>query len=362
MPIVRFAARDPGAANVLASFIRSWQPAHIDWDCWAMPQAAKVFERESIAHREVEDISFAFLSSEWQRDPARILITGTSHYAPFEPRLWSLAKQHDCPSLAILDYWTNLARRFYEGRPDAIGAIDSPQREELLRLDFRSTDILLTGHPWLASVAAENHCDSKRRATKSDATRVLFVSEPIAQDVAAGANEPYGFDEVDALEVLYRGALRIAHEGRKTDIAIKFHPYENPENCRHRTAKWEKHGNLKLQHLAKNSHAREWVSWADLVVGISSVLLLEAMLLGKPVVSLQPGLKRENTFIAGNLGFAPTLTDARRGAEFVASLIHDPQKREELAAMHQPWVASIPTYSVTPITGWIENQLRIHHA
>ena len=88
------------------------------------------------------------------------------------------------------------------------------------------------------------------------------------------------------------------------------------------------------------------------------MLLLEAMLLGRPVVSVQPGLSRENMFRAGHRGYARILTDPVEGESLLAQLIQSGSFRQETVARHQPFVDSVAKDSLSPLMSWITSKLQ----
>lgn len=357
--LVRFAARDPGAARVLACFLDEWRaPNAIEVEVWTLPRATSVFTEIGCRTREFpEDFAADALAEAWRARPAAVLVTGTSHYAPFEPALWDLAHRYGCPSLAVIDQWTNLARRFPAGRPDVIGAIDERQAEELRTLGFADAEVVVVGHPVLARLARE-HEPAPAGPGADGPVRVLFASERIAQDVAEEVNAPYGFDELDAFRVLQRGACRAATAGVEVAIAVKPHPYEEPALFQRRAAELPAPPGLTVRHLEPGEAPYPWLRWADLVVGIGSVLLLEAIVLGKTVLSLQPNLAREDTFVAAQLGFARTLTDPDEGERAVFALIVDPAERERERARHAGFIRMIRGDRTAALDAWIRRGLR----
>jgi hypothetical protein len=71
---------------------------------------------------------------------------------------------------------------------------------------------------------------------------------------------------------------------------------------------------------------------ADLVVGMTTVLLVEACLLGSIVLSLQPGLRLPEALPTNRWGASRAVYRESEIAEAVASLLFDENAREELAA------------------------------
>ena len=86
------------------------------------------------------------------------------------------------------------------------------------------------------------------------------------------------------------------------------------------------------------------------------MLLFEAIVLGRPVVSVQPGLIRENTFEAGVAGYAPTLTDAATAASSLERLIRDASERTSLLADHDGFTAGLRPDSAEAVMRWLQRR------
>jgi hypothetical protein len=354
---VRFAARDPGAANVVAAFLGAFSSgAARPYDVWTLPRATPVFARQGIVAREFDDVDAAELRAAWSADPAAALVTGTSHYAAFEPTLWALARESGAPSLAVLDSWMNLDRRFSAGRPDWVGAVDGAQVAELRALGFSAEQILVSGHPFLSALEARVRT-ARPPAPHPGSTEVLFISEPIASDVEAGVNAPFGFTELDAFAVLHAAAVEAAIAGAPSALAVKLHPYEDPTRFLALVASLGQRPGVDLQLVPRADRPEPWLARADLVVGISSMLLLEAIAARRPVISLQPGLRREETFIAARRGHVETLTDPAQARAVLGTLIASPEARAQVAARNAGFLAAVAPLHTAEVTRWIERSL-----
>jgi hypothetical protein len=344
MGSLRFAARDPGGANVLAAFL-SRHGARLVFDAWSLPRATPVFARVGVSTREFpEAFDPAAVRAAWRVAPADFLVTGTSHYAPFEPLLWELAQETGAGSLAVVDGWSNMPLRFAAGRPDYVGAVDAGQAAELVAMGFSREQILCTGHPWLSLLVRDREriLAEALPAVTGAGLHVLFASETVAFDVAKGVNVPYGFDEFDAYALVHQAALHVASAAHPVTLAVKFHPYEEPADFLRRRAELPVGEGLRLRTVEASAKPHPWVVWADLVVGVSSMLLLEAIVLGRPVVSVQPGLTREDTFIASARGFAEVLTDPGAAAERLATLLASPEARADVRAANAGFLEGLP--------------------
>ncbi len=359
MAHLRFAARDPGGANVLAGFLAG-QRAQFSFDVWTLPRATAVFDRAGINCIEFpEAFEETDIRHRWNQQPAAALVTGTSHYAPFEPLLWKIAREKGVPSLAVNDTWANLASRFASGKPDFVGAVDAGQLGELKALGFAREQMFVTGHPWLASVMSHRkELEAKIEAPRREAgVKVLFVSEPIASDVAAGVNEPFGFEEFDSFALLHRAAAAVATPEKPVTLAIKFHPYEDAPAFTRRLEQLPGVSGLNVCPLGRAEKPHPWILWADLVTGVSSMLLLEAIVFGKPVVSIQPGLQREDTFIASCRGYADIFREEVSAVREVQSLIRDQDLRKRTAERNRGFLKTLHPHPGEAIRDWIQQRI-----
>ncbi len=351
MAVLRFAARDPGGANVLAALADNWTFAPLTTDGWILPRAERL--RAAIPDRTTifkESPSLELLEESWGRCPAEVLVTGTSHYAPFEQTLWNIARKRGVPSLGVLDQWMNLGPRFSQATPDYVAALDTLQRSELIALGFPSDRVILLGHPWLSRLSASSQQADR---TASNAIHVLFVSEPIRNDVEQGVNMPFGFDEFDAFRIVHAAAAAAARGGHQVVLGVKCHPYEDLAEFEAHTSQLGAVSGLTLRLFDRAATGLQAAAWADVVTGISSMLLIEAMVIGRATISVQPGLSREETFAPSARGAARTLTDTTQALEVLTELITDNSARHTERARHDGFVRDIAVDSRAVFIQWL---------
>jgi len=355
MAFVRFAARDPGGANVLASVAAELEGrGPFRFDVWTMPRATPVFARLGVPTREFpEDVGPPALRERWADPRPDALVTATSHYPGFEPPLWALARAEGCPSLAMLDSWVNLDQRFRDGRPDYVGYIDDAQADALRAMGFPDARLVHTGHPWL-SAQVRASVPSPARPPAADPLHVLFVSEPIASDVAAGVNAPFGFDEFDAFALLHSVCAERARSGRRIALRVRFHPYEQPDAFLARAAGLLPVPGLSFSAVPGSEPAQHSLVEADLVTGIGSMMLLEAFVVGRPVVSLQPRTIRGDVFVGGQRGITPTIEDPSRAAETLGPLLDGLAARAELVHRQRAFLDAIRADLTSALVPWLE--------
>ena len=290
------------------------------------------------------------------------LLLGTS----WQPEQWELeaiavARQADIRSASVLDSWVNYRVRFLNRHgefvlPDAIAVMDESAKREMLGEGFPTERLAVTGHPSFdelerfCSVEAQTTArerilqafevpltpslsptggEGARRAGEgdSDARKApavtpifLFASQPISQ-MADGAS--WGFDEhlvLADLSAALDATLR-AH-GQKAVLLVKRHPRETDELTLPKAA------SLSIRVVDDSlGDYRELVAASDFVLGMNSNLLLEACLLGKPVISYQPGLLRPDPLPSNRLGWSRAVTARDALGPALAEEIFDDSRR-----------------------------------
>ena len=202
-----------------------------------------------------------------------VVVTGTG-FSACEQDMWMRARAAGLPSLAVVDAWTSLARRFEteDGhvQPDAVGVLDFEMADELNAMAWWRGKTHVVGQPHLQIQTAE--INRARAARRMNSPLVVFFSEPVREDYG----DTRGFDQFEVFERL----MALDKQGANPEIVVKPHPRED-------TSEWG--------HVVKGRAQLSSASAADLlvacdgVVGMTTMVLIEAHLIGLPVLSLQPG-------------------------------------------------------------------------
>jgi predicted glycosyltransferase len=92
-----------------------------------------------------------------------------------------------------------------------------------------------------------------------------------------------------------------------------LHPRENLHNYDSVINALQQNKRLSVQIMA-NDYINNWdlIQSSDLICGMSSMLLLESVLLGKPILSVQVGLKRANPFILARRALIKSITNQKQ--------------------------------------------------
>lgn len=300
---ILFFSCEPGGAEVLIPVIKLVQ-AQPDFEAVVLGygHALARFARKKITCREIGPISLEDYSLLDYYTPDFLITSATSlpYVDMTEKYLWWQAKQRDIQSLAFLDQWQNYAVRFSGNKdherlaylPDWINCLNGIGREEMIREGFDEGRLVEFGHPYLSSL---NHELSRLNIPRLKADLhissinnvALFVSEPIREYYG----EKRGYDQYQVLEYFLANIAKLMEQPK---ILVKLHPKENHQSFRELAKKFEI---LSPQFISNDLSSLECLAVSDFIFGMSSIMLIEAYVLGKKVVSLQPGLRIEDPFV-----------------------------------------------------------------
>jgi hypothetical protein len=259
----------------------------------------------------------------------RLLLTATSvNGLDWESALWSQARAAGVPSLAVLDFWSNLPPRFqHRGQPawpTHLAVMDAAVAAELRALFPGAGPALhVTGQPVfdplpaLAARAGEVVPPLRQALGLAAGERlVLFVSQPLAELRRQPGFADWGFDQHQVLAGLLPAlAARASQHGEKLCLVLRPHPREADAGLRPYLE--QAFPGLRLQ-LERQLPGPALALAADLVCGMNSVLLQEAAYLGRPVLSLQPGLSQPDPLPANRQGLSQLV---RTWADLPAALV-----------------------------------------
>jgi len=236
--------------------------------------------------------------------PALVIVGTSENESSFSFELIEAARARGIATVGVVDGAANAAERF-RGRgdaplsfaPDWLMVPDAGTALEFGRLGFRADRIRVCGHPQLDQVAAlrgswgaeERRHMRKRWLPGAPPGRavLMFVSE-----ICTGLNPQQfrrspaytlqGNPESDGrTEIVLDELLRALGElPEKPYLVLRLHPKQvESELPRHRPL---------FDQVSRSEPALELAYAADVVVGMTSMLLLESASLGRPTLSLVP--------------------------------------------------------------------------
>ena len=232
----------------------------------------------------------------WQSQySALIYATSVKDHAAVDAAI--AAQKAGVPICHVLDNWSSYKQRLSGSGgisciPDCYAVMDELAAQDAVAHGVPEKILQVTGQPSLAKIYDET---LQFPSMKDDGRlRLLFVSEPAKQDSGdqSGANwRGYDEDEVSTLFVksLLRGLILVLLPGTTLELQIAPHPREDDETVRQRWLKLCANQPITLKILDRRE-TRSALHAANAVAGMTSILLYESWLLGKPTLSLQPGL------------------------------------------------------------------------
>jgi hypothetical protein len=165
--------------------------------------------------------------------------------------------------------------------------------------------------------------------TGDDERLIVFASQPLTRLYGSDRSDPRhpGYDEhsvlrlvIDALEVIRRKS------GRDITLLIRPHPRE-------RAWEYGQHRSPTVRVVVSQERAgRDDVLASDVVVGMTTALLVEACFLGCVVLSVQPGLRGGDTVPTNAWGVSRGVYRDEEVAPALEALVLDEAARQAALA------------------------------
>jgi hypothetical protein len=328
---VLLACRDTGAANALARVAQHLLGKDVDCTVFAMGPAVEVFLSAGIVPARMfrRPVDRAEVWRIVREVGPSVILQGTSLDSWEERWLTEAARDGDVRCVALVDWWSNFARRFSSPGtsdlrylPDAVAVPDDDARDGCLAQGIPRVLLHVTGNPYwdhLATLPEGALCGAGRTTrakmgVPGDAMLSLLVSSNLRNlDLDLGYTERDFFRSIAPLP-------EFTDRGKPIRWAVKPHPGESAEEL-----------GWLLEHFALEAimiagiPAFDSVAASDCVLGMCSSVLFEASVMGKKVVSLQPGLRRdrlEYLRIFDRLGI-PDIRSAEGAKGVVQDLVND---------------------------------------
>ncbi len=299
-PTVAVSARQAGTANAFAPVIDELRRRGAAVCCAAWQPAAGILRRAGVECHEVGTTDEALAL--WRRGPVDFVLCGTSEHALEDARLWGWAAEQRIPHAAFVDSWVNYALRFTTpgGTPFdlAPGAVAVPDRAAARRMTEAGCPpelLVVTGSPafdpWSRLDPAPGQ-RWRRELLAGEALLCAFVLEPLAEVYGDDpASDRYlGYTERDALALALEALEPLADDGGVV-LAVAHHPRQDPAAVARMVAELSRRRSTRVAVIADHDRFA-MVGGADALLGMTSTLLYEATLAGRPVVSLQPGRRQ----------------------------------------------------------------------
>lgn len=253
---------------------------------------------------------------------------------------WREAASAGVPSVAFVDSWWGYRERFAVAgedlrnvfMPDVVAVVDQIAYGDMAELGFPREKVRILGSPWLASLSKEsNPTDMDRKETLSrygidgDEVVLAFVSQPLSRIL--NDRESWGFTERDVIPALLRACESLPGGIReRLRLLVLAHPEEEKQELAYLV---EKTRPCFRTDVRKEADPLALLRASDAVTGIFSILLVEAALVGLPVLSIQPNLRREDMLVTNRTGATLAIRDSTELPSAIYRLLCDENFRAE---------------------------------
>lgn len=358
-------ADDPGAANYLAPLSAALSATGSSVEFLVAPALARYTADRQIACKVRNETS----SPEALLVRSGGLVIGTSE----DPRCFghdiiAAAHRMDIPSLAVVDMEVNAVGRFrgesedpLRYAPDFLAVPDSSCKHVYAKLGFPESRILVCGHPHYDLVRArrEEFLTQDRRAIRRAAFPGAPVDRPIWLFLAEGVDQlnpgisyrssdytlsgrgESGFRTAIVLEEVLDAAA-VFHP--KPHVVLRLHPKNLPEDFSAYTK--------ELGETSQGGDPLPLVWAADLVIGMTTMLLLEAYLLRRPHVAVLPRVAERNWLATTASGLTPVAVTRGELHHLVQALSQSAE-----ITHHSAEYSVLPHNAVSILTEWISKNL-----
>lgn len=324
VPRVLVFVEDPGAANGVLGLAKALAARDVDARVVAAEPALGFMERsggEALLPVAAGESAASLID---RHSPSVILVGTSENPRSLGLALVDAAKARGVPCAGFVDALPNAAFRFRGTSadplahcPDVLLVPDTFTRDAFVALGVPEPRVRVTGHPHYdavldlrARLEQEGRASVRRRAlpgARADALVVTFVSEistgfDPAQFARSAEYSLHGRGERDGrteivLEELIDAVRKVCPAAH---LVLRLHPKNTREEL----------GGLvdEVDETSAGGSALDVVFASDLVAGMTSTLLLEANLLGRPTLSIVPAAREKEWLPTIRAGITPCAT------------------------------------------------------
>ncbi len=316
---ILFFSSEPGGAAILTPVIRLLElEKEYEIVVIGYGHGLKRFRQNGVQCIEIGNIGKGDVGIIGRYKPDFIITSATSlpWFDMSEKHLWYNARNAGIKTLAFIDQWQNYKIRFSGTSddetlyylPDYINCIDSTGRIEMISEGFSEGILYPLGHPYLTELKnayealnpeeINRKLDVQNKQVDPERT-LLFVSEAIREHFGTVR----GYDQYQVLEYFLENARKSASEAL---ILIKLHPKDDINSFNEITLQFK---DINLMYCQDNLSSLECLYTSNYIFGMTSMMLIEGFILGKAIVSLQPGLKINDPLVLTRSKKIPLLKD-----------------------------------------------------
>lgn len=273
-------AHDAGGAEILLELLKaSLEVGNFSVFCLKDSPCFKLLRVKKLQHhfQKINDDKKSIDEKLSSLQPDLILYaTGWQNH--LEYHFLEYAKTHHIPSIAFLDHWTNYRERFgypdknwQNNLPDFIATHDKASEEKAKSFGFNNV-IGIKNYALLAQL--------KNFKPIEQSDTLLFLSEPTSKVALTTFGDDcfWGFNEKE----VFKNILASKEKFDCKNLIIRLHPSDTAQTYQ----------DIDKNVIFSDVSLEEDIARAKIIVGIDTVALYTAYLLGKKVLSYIPSDKR----------------------------------------------------------------------
>jgi hypothetical protein len=326
-------SRDPGGTNAVLPLIEPLRTEGNEVVVYGKDTAPLIYRRMNMDCLDIRDVvpsgSEAEIDKFVREVGPDLIVTGTSSEDFTERHLWKAAEKAGIASFAVLDQWTNYRLRLIpEGEDSMKGNVngralvtpsfffimDELAKEEMSALGIDRKRLVVTGQPFFDYVRdtgekfAPREVEELRRELTGNRGGMVFVfaSQPITSIHRQNgmAENHWGYTEQTVLKSLMTCLRKLVEDlETKLTLVIRLHPKDKPDAYAEVLSTAQPVNVI----FDRETDSALLLKAADLVIGMFSMVLLEAAILERRFISVQIGLKRQNPLILDRIGLTRSI-------------------------------------------------------
>ncbi len=350
---ILFFSRDPGGTNAIMPLIEPLRALGNVVCVYGKDAALSIYRKQNI---DCSDISDAIpLGTQEETDEfvrkacPDLIVTGTSSEDFTERHLWKAAERAGITSFAVLDQWTNYRLRLIsEGDDPMTGCpasklivpsfffiMDEFAKKEMCALGLDREKLVVSGQPFFDYIRKSgdkftpDEIEKLRRELTGTQGGLVFVfaSQPIASIHRKNgmAEDYWGYTEETVLKSVAGCLSRLTEKmAVKVTLVLRLHPKD--ESTVYQDALATCSNSIKVV-VDRETDSSLLLKAADLIIGMFSMLLLEAAILEKRFISVQIGLKRENPLIFDRMGLVRSILSEKELEETLRGILNGKKRQ-----------------------------------
>ena len=296
--MILFVTGQYAGAQYIHPLLEKWSGIYTTrWQLVATSSSCKYWDECGVSYTNYKETSSDTISLFLDTIKPTLVVISASATVELEYIFTIEAKKKNIPTASYIDIWTNYSARFqYKDRPiypDHVLAIDDRCAEELTAEGVPENIIKIIGQPYLEKVAADDPVLGNN---------LLIVSQPIRKYY----KNDFGYDETEFLNLCLNAVEKLGlnhvHITRHPDdVGYELESIPSDVTCTIGKG---------IVDVAK-SHT---------VLGMFSMQMIVGYLWGRKVISIQPGLCKNDPSPLSRWGLIPRLDKV----EDIVTLINEP--------------------------------------